>query len=179
LRWPASGAFTLLGASADPPAAIRAKGDAYCRAALRAGQEHPLEKVSVACFVYVADGETQARNDLREAVNLELSYQKQRGVLKYILARYTLPKAVDDMTFDDLVDLGMYMIGDPDTVAGKLRRYYDEAGGFGTLLVIAGKGWADRDKRLRSIRRFAAEVAPRLAHLVADRGLEPIADWGW
>ena len=167
--------MTLLGTGYDPPPAIRAKGDLYGRAALRVGHKHPLEKLSVACFVYVSDGEQQARDDLRDGVNLELSFQKKRGLLKYVLARYELPKPVDDIVFDDLVDMGVYMIGDPDAVAAKVRRYYDEAGGFGTLLLIAGKCWADRQRRHRSIRLFAEHVAPRLAHLVADRELEPVA----
>jgi alkanesulfonate monooxygenase SsuD/methylene tetrahydromethanopterin reductase-like flavin-dependent oxidoreductase (luciferase family) len=79
------------------------------------------------------------------------------------------------MTFDDLVDMGIYIIGDPDTVAARLQQLYDESGGFGTLLLIAGKCWADREKRLRSIRLFADEVRPRLAHLSAEREPEPVA----
>jgi alkanesulfonate monooxygenase SsuD/methylene tetrahydromethanopterin reductase-like flavin-dependent oxidoreductase (luciferase family) len=72
------------------------------------------------------------------------------------------------MTFDDLVDLGIYMIGDPDSVAAKVQQFYAESGGFGTLLLVAGKCWADREKRLRSLRLFAEEVRPRLAHLTAE-----------
>jgi alkanesulfonate monooxygenase SsuD/methylene tetrahydromethanopterin reductase-like flavin-dependent oxidoreductase (luciferase family) len=160
--------YTLLGTGYDPASAIRAKADIYCRAAVNAGQQRSLDKLSVACFIYVTDSIEQAKDDLRSAVNLELSYQKQRGLLKYVLQKYQLPRPVDDMTFDDLVDLGIYMIGDPDSVAAKVQQFYAESGGFGTLLLVAGKCWADREKRLRSLRLFAEEVRPRLAHLTAE-----------
>jgi alkanesulfonate monooxygenase SsuD/methylene tetrahydromethanopterin reductase-like flavin-dependent oxidoreductase (luciferase family) len=167
--------FTLLGTGFDPPSAVRARADIYSRAALNAGHQRPLDKISVACFVYVTDSVEQAKQDLRPAVNLEMSYQKKRGLLKYVLQRYQLPRPIEDMTFDDLCNMGIYMIGDPDTVAAQLQQFYDESGGFGTLLLVAGKCWADRDKRLRSLRMFADEVRPRLAHLSAEREPEPVA----
>jgi limonene 1,2-monooxygenase len=160
--------YTLLGTGFEPPSAIRAKAEIYAEAALKAGRKRPLDKLSVACFVYVADSVQQAMDDLRPAVNLEMSYQKKRGLLKFVLHNYDLPKPVDDMTFDDLVDLGIYMIGDPDTVAAKLQRYCQEAGGFGTLLLVAGKCWATREKRHRALRLFMEEVAPRLASLTPE-----------
>jgi alkanesulfonate monooxygenase SsuD/methylene tetrahydromethanopterin reductase-like flavin-dependent oxidoreductase (luciferase family) len=160
--------YTLLGTGYDTPSAIRQKGDIYARAALAAGRERPLDKLSVACFVYVADSLGQAMDDLRPAVNLELSYQKQRGLLKYVLQHYQLPRPVEAVSFDDLVEMGVYLIGDPDRVAAGLERYYHESGGFGTLLLIGGKPWATRDKRHQALRRFARDVAPRLAHLSPD-----------
>ena len=42
---------------------------------------------------------------------------------------------------------GFYCLGDPDTVARQLREFYEAAGGFGTLLIVAGKDWATREKR--------------------------------
>ena len=161
--------WTLLGTGYELPSAIRKRADMYARAALAAGRKQPLEKISVACFVYVADSVEQAMDDLRPGVSLEMSFQKRRGFFKFVLQGYDLPRPIDDLTFEDLHDLGIYMIGDPDTVAAKLECYYHEAGGFGTLLLVAGKPWATRDKRLRSLRLFMEEVAPRLAHLTADR----------
>ena len=58
-------------------------------------------------------------------------------------------------------------LGDPDTVTAQLRRFYDEAGGFGTLMMVTGKDWATREKRTRSMKLFMEQVAPKL------RDLEP------
>ena len=72
-----------------------------------------------------------------------------------------------EITFDLFYDAGMFYIGDPDTVAEKLKGFWDEVGGFGTLMYVAGKGWADRERRHRSMKLFMEQVAPQL------RGLEP------
>jgi hypothetical protein len=44
---------------------------------------------------------------------------------------------------------------------------FEEVGGFGTLLLVVGKDWASAEQRAQSMRRFMAEVAPRLEPLVA------------
>ena len=49
------------------------------------------------------------------------------------------------------------------------RFIYDEVGGFGVLLLIFGKDWGTREQRGRSMERFMAEVAPRLAALDPDK----------
>ena len=59
----------------------------------------------------------------------------------------------------------MYLLGDPDSVAAKIREFYDASGGFGTFLIVAGKDWATREKRARAMTRFMEEVAPQLRHL--------------
>ena len=165
--------YTLLSAGFDTPTALREKAGKYARAALEAGQPNPLDKLSVACFVYLADSVQQAMDDLRPAVNYEMGYQKTRGLLKYVMAGYDVRKPIEDLTFDDLVELGVYHIGDPETVYGSLKRFYDASGGFGTLLLFSGKAWATRDKRERSLRLFAQEIAPRLAPLTPS--YEPTA----
>ncbi|HEX6513737.1 MAG TPA: LLM class flavin-dependent oxidoreductase [Chloroflexota bacterium] len=167
--------WTLLGTGYELPTAIRRRADTYARAALPVGRKRPLDKISVACFVYVADSVEQAKEDLQPGVSLEMSFQKRRGFFKFVLQGYELPRPIDDLTFDDLHDMGIYMIGDPDTVAAKLERYYHEAGGFGTLLLVAGKPWATPEKRLRALWRFMEEVAPRLAHLSPDREPELVS----
>ncbi|HLG74529.1 MAG TPA: LLM class flavin-dependent oxidoreductase [Chloroflexota bacterium] len=161
--------YTLLSAGFDAPPNLRRKADWYARAALAAGRSRPLETLTVASFVYVADSVQQAVEDLRPAVTLELGYQKKRGLLRFVLSPFNIQKDIEDITLDDLIELGIYNVGDPETVYNRLKRYYDECGGFGTLLLFAGKDWATREKRSASLRRFMSEVAPRLADLKADR----------
>lgn len=146
---------------------IRASSDTYARAAVQAGRDTPLADVIVSASIYVADSVEEGIEDLRDGVEFELGFQRERGLLA-VLARYHhLP---DSFTFDDLVDAGIYIVGDPDSVTYTLSRLYEESGGFGTLLYRVGKGWAPRAKIERSMRRFASEVAPRLARLQpADR----------
>ena len=46
-----------------------------------------------------------------------------------------------DLTFEQLIDRGFFICGDPDTVYDGIKNLYDEVGGFGTLLLIYGKDW--------------------------------------
>jgi alkanesulfonate monooxygenase SsuD/methylene tetrahydromethanopterin reductase-like flavin-dependent oxidoreductase (luciferase family) len=144
---------------------VKEKTDIYKAAALRAGRQDPLLNVSPARLVYIAGSVKEAINDLEPAVSLELSYQKARGQLQFVLKEYDLPKPVVDLTLEDLVDLDVYVIGDVDTVTEKLCRFWDESGGFGTMLIVCGKDWATREKRHRSMRLFMEQVAPQLRDL--------------
>ena len=63
-------------------------------------------------------------------------------------------------------------MGDPNSVAGQLKEFYDASGGFGTLLIVTGKDWATREKRARSMKLFMEHVAPKLRHL------EPLREAG-
>ena len=39
----------------------------------------------------------------------------------------------------------LWLIGSPDTVAGKIRSMYDEVGGFGALLTLVYDQWQDQE----------------------------------
>ena len=64
-----------------------------------------------------------------------------------------------------LADAGFYLLGEPDRIADQIKKFYDDAGDFGTFLIVGGKDWAAREKRARSMTCFMEEVAPQLRHL--------------
>jgi alkanesulfonate monooxygenase SsuD/methylene tetrahydromethanopterin reductase-like flavin-dependent oxidoreductase (luciferase family) len=167
--------YTLLRAQLEPPGSIRQKADRYVRAAKAAGRTNPLANVTVARYVYLADSRRQAMDDLRPAINYELTYQKARGLIRIITSNYDLGIKGDDISFDQLAEAGIYFLGDPDSVAKQLRKFYDEAGGFGTLLIVAGKNWATREKVFRSMQLFADHVAPQLANFMPARDPDVVA----
>lgn len=68
---------------------------------------------------------------------------------------------LSEWTLDYVLD-NVWIVGDPDEVAGRLRALYDEVGGFGTLLMIA-HDWDDPARWQRSMELLATEVLPRLA----------------
>ena len=167
--------YTLLCAQLEPPSSIRKKADRYARAAKSAGRSAPLEKLALARYVYLADSKRAAMDDLRPAVNYELGFQTKRGLLNILKGSYNLEFKNDVATFDQLVEAGMYCIGNPDEVVRQLRAFYDGCGGFGTLLIVAGKNWATPEKCKHSMRRFMAEVAPQLRDLVPAREPDIVA----
>jgi alkanesulfonate monooxygenase SsuD/methylene tetrahydromethanopterin reductase-like flavin-dependent oxidoreductase (luciferase family) len=149
-------------------AGVRKLADEYAAAAFAAGRERPMENVVVAAAVYIADSLDEALNDLRPAVTRELSFQRTRGLLGMIVRLLGIPKSPDQITFEDMVDAGEYFLGDTEQVTDRLLQFYEESGGFGKLLLIAGKDWGSREHRARSYRRFMEKVAPRLAELPLD-----------
>ena len=80
---------------------------------------------------------------------------------------YNIELPTNSNAIDALVESGLYILGDADYVTSRLKEFYDEAGGFGTFLIVTGKAWADRERRHRSMRTFMEQVAPQL------RPLEP------
>ena len=129
----------------------------------------PLEHLTVARYVYLADSRREAMDDLRPAIDYELGFQIARGLIRMLKSNYDLKIAGDRVTFDQLAEAGVYFLGDPDTVARQLRAFYEEAGGFGTLLIVTGKDWSTREKRARSMQLFMEQVAPQLRDLTPVR----------
>ena len=119
-------------------------------------------------LVYIAETREQAIEDLRAAVTYEVSVQAQRGFLAMLKRHFDLDVPNDERAIDVLVGAGMYIVGDVDQVTRELTEFYEATGGFGTLLIVAGKSWATREKRERSMRTFIKEVAPRLRKMEAE-----------
>jgi alkanesulfonate monooxygenase SsuD/methylene tetrahydromethanopterin reductase-like flavin-dependent oxidoreductase (luciferase family) len=167
--------YTMLHAQLEPPGSVRKKADYYVRAAKAAGHKTPLNNLTVARYVYLADSRREAMDDLRADINYELTYQIKRGLIRMLTSNYGLSLKADTVTFDELAEAGVYHLGDPDTVAKELRQFYDASGGFGTLLIVTGKKWATREKVFRSMRLFMEHVAPQLRGLVPARDPDTVA----
>ncbi|MBM2810429.1 MAG: class flavin-dependent oxidoreductase, partial [Chloroflexi bacterium] len=159
----------LLGRGGDPAPEIKAMGDVYVRAAQTAGLPGSRSLFRVAHHLHVSDTDTKARDELRATMGPKLDEQKQ-AAHSDMLSRWTRPgDRIEDLSFDYLVDAGYYFVGDPETVYGRIKDFYDESDGFGVLLIIAGQGHTSNQQWEHSIRLFAEHVAPRLADLDPDR----------
>ncbi len=167
--------YTQLMAQLEPAGSIRRKADRYARAAEAAGHTAPLNSITVARYVWLADSRREALDDLRADINYELGYQMKRGLIRLIKSNYDLNIKGDEVTFDQLAEAGIYYLGDPDTVAKQLREFYEATGGFGTLLIVTGKKWATREKVFRSMRLFMEHVAPQLRDLTPARDSGSVA----
>ena len=132
----------------------------YMSSEHKRGAAPARSRVRVGRVVYVCDSVAEAKRDLRDA-ELRHAYGRMQHVVPP-------GGSNDDLTFEKLIDRGFFFCGDPDTVYDGLRNLYDEVGGFGKLLLIYGKDWGTLEQRCRSMERFMAEVAPRLAALDPD-----------
>jgi limonene 1,2-monooxygenase len=154
--------FTLLSAHFDSAAAIRARSALYQKHARAAGHADPISKITVSRIIHIAESKAAAIEDMREAVQFETSVQAERGFLKMMKQVYGLDLPTDRTAVDCLVDAGIYVVGSPDEVAAQLEQFVEDCGGIGTLLMVTGKAWGSRETRLRSMRLFMEEVAPKL-----------------
>ncbi len=162
--------YIVLSSFIESVSKIRARNELYRGHAEMAGQNEPLKNCSVARAVYVADSRREAIEDMREAITIEVAVQAQRGFLNMLKSVHGLDVPNDSSAIDYLVGSGLYIVGEPDEVAARIKDFHDRCGGFGTFLITTGKDWATPEKRARSMRRFMEEVAPQLRHL------QPVAE---
>jgi alkanesulfonate monooxygenase SsuD/methylene tetrahydromethanopterin reductase-like flavin-dependent oxidoreductase (luciferase family) len=147
-----------------PPRVLRTHWAAVEEGARRAGRVPDRAAWRIARDVLVADTTAEAR---RQALAGPMArdwtgyffplIRKSRG-LEILKVDPAIPDA--EVTLEYLAD-HLWIVGDPDEVARRLRRLRDEVGGFGTLLVI-GHEWEPRELWTRSMRLLAEEVLPRL-----------------
>jgi alkanesulfonate monooxygenase SsuD/methylene tetrahydromethanopterin reductase-like flavin-dependent oxidoreductase (luciferase family) len=124
----------------------------------------------IARDVHVAETTEQARREaLAGAVGRDFSEYFLRTARKHNrLPMYKQDPAMadDDVTLEYLID-NVWIVGDPDECARKIRTLYEEVGGFGYLLALA-HDWPDPAVWDRSMKMLANEVMPRLADLGAS-----------
>ena len=160
--------YILLSAFLETGAQLRPKADRYVQYALDAGVTGARKNITASRVVYIADSYEEAIEDLRPSVTHEISIQAERGFLKMLKRLFDLDVPNDERGIEVLAEAEFYLLGEPDRVAAQIKEFYEESGGFGTFLIVAGKDWATREKRARSMTRFMEEVAPQLRHLEAE-----------
>ncbi|HLI20981.1 MAG TPA: LLM class flavin-dependent oxidoreductase [Stellaceae bacterium] len=117
------------------------------------------DRARVARYVYVADSVTQAKRDLRNADLVPIRSGNR-------LAAHIPPGGtVEDVTVDMLIDKELLFCGPPEQIERQIKDFYAATGGFGTFLLVTGKDWGSNEQRAESMRRFMAEVAPKIAPL--------------
>jgi alkanesulfonate monooxygenase SsuD/methylene tetrahydromethanopterin reductase-like flavin-dependent oxidoreductase (luciferase family) len=139
----------------------------YERGARDAGRMPTRADFHVCRLVWVDETDERARDTVRAFQDRSLAYLRSLATTARALAALKpSPEAdLESVTFDYLCDIGQFVVGSPDTVIRRLRQLYDEVGGFGTLLLLAGRDPAPIEQRLAMYDRFAREVAPALADL--------------
>lgn len=116
-------------------------------------------KIRASRFIYVADSRAAAKKELKDADVLSLV---KSGRLD---AQIRPGETRDDMTMDKLIDRGAFFCGDAASVYEQCKNFWEETGGFGVFLLMAGKDWGTNEQRARSMREFMTVVAPRLQKL--------------
>ena len=186
MRFCAEHRYTYMSVYA-PARVVRRWFDGYRQAAAGLGYVPDPEKIAFAIPVYVADTDEQAHREARPA----LEWLFRRG-LKQTAQQHTPPgymsvsslrgvlaaglKPFSQLSYDELLAGGQAVVGNPDTVARRLRELHTELGGFGQLIGLFAIGPSTPEQVRRSTELFASEVMPVLRPLGAvEAAQEPTA----
>lgn len=153
-----------------PERVLKTHWQGYADAAKRAGQTPNRADWRISRTIHVAETNEQAR---REALEGAVG----RDFREYFVPLLTLGRGLgglkidpsmpdDQITAEYMVD-NVFIVGDPPTVAAKLRRLYENVGGFGGVLALAAD-WPDWSVWDRSMTLLATEVMPKLADLTGE-----------
>jgi alkanesulfonate monooxygenase SsuD/methylene tetrahydromethanopterin reductase-like flavin-dependent oxidoreductase (luciferase family) len=75
------------------------------------------------------------------------------------------PELPDEALTPEYMLEHLWIVGDPDECAEKIRKLYQDVGGFGTLLPLCHDWEGDRKKWFRSLELMSKEVLPALQDL--------------
>jgi alkanesulfonate monooxygenase SsuD/methylene tetrahydromethanopterin reductase-like flavin-dependent oxidoreductase (luciferase family) len=147
-----------------PPRILTTHWDAVEAGAKRSGRKADRTTWRIARDVYVADTNERAR---REALGGSLARDYRDYFLRLLpkirgldLLKVDPGMTESDVTLEYLCE-NIWIVGDPETVAAKIRKLSTDVGGFGTMLVIAHE-WEPRGAWERSMELLQQEVLPRL-----------------
>lgn len=159
--------FQVLTGDFIPVPRLQKFGNALVEYQLALGKKPSRRQMSCTRVIYVAEADKKARDDMRESYTQTIKWEI-KNTPHHQVERIPKGGTFDDITFDYLVDSGNLFVGSPDTVYHGLKDFYDQVGGFGLLMLHAGRDYATREKRAQSMKLFMDEVAPRLRALDPD-----------
>ncbi len=135
--------------------------------AKKAGKTVDRASWRIARDVYVADSTEQAQDDIlngvvgRDWTNYFLPLLKKLRFLSLTKVDPEMPD--EDVNLEYLME-NVWLVGSVEDVTNKIRKLYEETGGFGHLLAI-GHEWEPRDKWTHSMELLANEVLPAVQDL--------------
>ena len=164
-----AGRLGLLPLTGDfiPVPRLKMMGDTFVAAAEAAGRKPRRGDLHATRVIYVAESDTVAREDMRQSYEETIRWEI-KNTPHHQVERIPKGGTFDDITYDYLIDTGNIFVGSPDTVYRRIVDFYEQSGGFGTLMVHAGRDYATPEKLARSMKLFMDEVAPRLRPLDPD-----------
>jgi alkanesulfonate monooxygenase SsuD/methylene tetrahydromethanopterin reductase-like flavin-dependent oxidoreductase (luciferase family) len=143
---------------------LKAHWHTYSENAGRTGASTDRAVWRICRDVYVGETPEQARRDVIDGV---LGRDWVEYFLPILRKTNTMmgpkldPSMPDDAVTPEYLAENLWIVGDAAEVTAKLRKLYDDVGGFGTLLVI-GHEWRRDDKWHKSMQRLANEAIPKL-----------------
>jgi alkanesulfonate monooxygenase SsuD/methylene tetrahydromethanopterin reductase-like flavin-dependent oxidoreductase (luciferase family) len=154
-----------------PIRVLKTHWQGYSEAAKKSGRTPNRADWRISRTIHVSDTNSKARE---EAIDGSVG----RDFTRYFVPLLGLGRGLGALKIDPsmpdsaisteyMVDNDIFIVGDPATVAAKLRHLYGEVGGFGGVLALAAD-WPDVSVWDRSMTLLATEVMPKLADLTGE-----------
>lgn len=149
------------------PSTVKRLGGLFDDACRDAGRGPSRHRCTALHAIFVAESDEAAETQLAPGWREHLEFNK-----RYFAPVFNdwIPSggSLDDVTYEYLIEEGLIWVGSPDTVSDRLAEFYSESGGFGCMLLIAGKNWGTWAQREKSFTMFMEEVAPRFKEVHPD-----------
>lgn len=119
--------------------------------------------------VWVAETSKKAREEARALLGRNYTQHQfpNRKAAKNLQGSKMDPSMPDEAIDVDYMMEHLWIVGDPQECADRIRQIYEEAGGFGTFLAIS-QDPDDSAQAFRCLELLKEEVGPRLADLTCD-----------
>jgi alkanesulfonate monooxygenase SsuD/methylene tetrahydromethanopterin reductase-like flavin-dependent oxidoreductase (luciferase family) len=145
---------------------VRTLWEKVAEGAASTGQKADRQQLRIGREVYVGETPESARAEARIVLGRpfnEHQYvnRQAQGTLRYVKLDPAMPDEAVDV---DYMIENVWIVGDPQECADKIRQLHDEVGGFGHLLVIT-QDPDDHALMQRSLRLLMEEVAPKVRDL--------------
>jgi alkanesulfonate monooxygenase SsuD/methylene tetrahydromethanopterin reductase-like flavin-dependent oxidoreductase (luciferase family) len=135
--------------------------------AASAGKVADRSEWRIARDVYVSETPKSAREEAREVLGRPYyDHQYPNYLARGAVAQFKLDSSMSDEAVDvDYMMDNVWIVGDPQECADRLRKLYEDVGGFGTLLTVT-QDPDDHSLMQRSLRLLKEEVGPMVQDLV-------------
>lgn len=178
IRWCGQKGYNLATAF-QPTSQLKAVNDAYKQAAKEAGNPHGPDSTMVLRNVYVAETDEEARAIAEPALNLMFGLYKEavmfqdlsnvpEGYSSEFYESFFRPFAGDGpVNWEALIDLGIFVVGSPETVRNSLIAQARELG-TSNILMWASFGSLTKEQTISSYRLLGEHVLPALREASVD-----------
>jgi alkanesulfonate monooxygenase SsuD/methylene tetrahydromethanopterin reductase-like flavin-dependent oxidoreductase (luciferase family) len=170
MKYCAEKRYTFMGVYAPTPV-VKGWFDGYRSAAADLGYEPDPEKIALSIPIYVAEDHEQAHREARHHVEFLFHKALKQGLEIVLPPGYMSEaslrgmlsagprKSFGQMSYEDLLENGMVIVGNPESVAEQVARLQGELG-FGQIMALMCIGDMPHERVVRTMELFAREVAP-------------------
>src|ERR1700754_4246681 len=184
MRWVAENRYMYVSVYA-PTSVVTTWFDGYRKAAADLGYEPDPENIALAIPVFVGETDASAHREAKQHVEWlfkrglrqssplvfppgYMSPQALRGLLKSRTGSY------GDMSFEELVEQGLVIVGGPESVRNRIEEFREELG-FGQMMVLLAIGDMSAELTRRNTEIFASEVIPHFRKAASAQPEAPAA----